>query len=293
MATRTQGLLLGCAILIIAGVLVVAGFSVLLRGAWTGEDLPLLAGGRVGLVVLEGPIGESRALVQEIEANRDDATVKAVVLRVDSPGGEVAPSQEIHDAVLRLAQVKPVVASFGSVAASGGYYAAVGADSIFADPGTLTGSIGVIFSFPTAGELLDKVGVKYQVFKSGALKDMGSFAREPTEAEEEVFDDLIADVYDQFVTAVAAGRNLDRDRVLALADGRVFTGRQAAELGLIDGLGDLHAAVNTAAAMAGLPPEPQVVRKARPRLPILDVIDHFLGEQNRASWGPRLEYRWR
>ena len=241
MASRKTGLLLGCLLLAAIAVIVVVSLSIFVAGPWVGGDIPLLAGGKVGLVVLEGPIGPSRALVRELDANRNDASIKAVVLRVDSPGGEVAPSQEIHDAVLRLTKEKPVVASFGSVAASGGYYAAVAADTILADPGTLTGSIGVIFSYPTVDRLLDKAGIQWQVYKSGALKDMGTFTREPTEEEEAVFDGLVSDVYDQFVTAVAKDRGLDRDRVLAMADGRVFTGRQAVELGLVDGIGDLHA----------------------------------------------------
>ncbi len=293
MTGRTQGLLLGCTFLAVVGAAFTALMWVLFVGHWNAGDMSLLAENKVGLVVLEGPIGESRGLIQEIEENREDSSVKAVVLRIDSPGGEVAPSQEIHDAVARLAETKPVVASLGSVAASGGYYVAVAADSIVADPGSLTGSIGVIFSFPTVHDLMEKAGVKMQVFKSGELKDMGSFARDPTEKEEAVFDALVADVYDQFVTAVAQGRRLDRDRVLAMADGRVFTGRQAVELGLVDRLGDLDAAERLAARMAGLRGEPTVVRKARPRLPILEVVDRFLRQSARASWGPLLEYRFR
>jgi protease-4 len=293
MASRKTGLLLGCLLVAAMAAVVLVSLSIFVTAPWMGGEFPLIAGGKVGLVVLEGPIGPSRGLVQELEANRRDPAIKAVVLRVDSPGGEVAPSQEIHGAVLRLAREKPVVASFGSVAASGGYYAAVGADSILADAGTLTGSIGVIFSYPTAEHLLDKVGVQWQTYKSGALKDMGTFTREPTEEEEEVFDGLVSDVYDQFVTAVVQGRGLDRDRVLAMADGRVFTGRQAVELGLVDGIGDLHAAVNMAARMAGLPEEPPVVRKTRPKIPILDVIEQFLGDNARSASAPRLEYRWR
>ncbi len=293
MATRTQGLLLGCFLLVAVFGILFTVSAVFLTHSWTGGNLPLVSGGRVGLVVLEGPIGPSRAAVEELDACRRDPSIKAVVLRINSPGGEVAPSQEIYNAVRRLVDTKPVVASLGGIAASGGYYVAVAADSIVADPGTLTGSIGVIFAYPTAVDLMDKVGVEMEVFKSGAMKDMGSYAREPTEAEEEVFDSLIADIYEQFVTAVAEGRGLDRDRVLALADGRVFTGRQAGELGLVDALGDLHAAANMAAGMAGLPPEPSLVSKARPRLPFLELLERLLADGVRASWGPRLEYRFR
>lgn len=293
MATRTQGLLLGCFVFLALGGFFLVVSSLLLSSSWPGRDLGGFAGGRVGLVVIEGPIEASRDLVQEIDDNRRDPSVKAVVLRVDSPGGEVGPSQELHAAVSRLARTKPVVASLGSVAASGGYYVAVAADSIIADPGTLTGSIGVIFSYPTARALMEKLGVKLQVYKSGELKDMGSYAREPTEEEAAVFDALIADVYDQFVNAVADGRAMDRDQVIALADGRVYTGRQAMEIGLVDRLGDLHEAINAAAELGGLREDPAVVRKAKPRLPLLDLLDTLLGEGARATWGPRLEYRFR
>ncbi len=293
MATRTQGLLLGCLLLIVMfGVVTLAGGFFFAR-SWFGTGMPLLAEGHIGLVVVEGPISSSRALVTELEAHRRDPAIKAVVVRVNSPGGEVAPSQEIHDAVLRLGESKPVVASLGSVAASGGYYIAVAADSILADPGTLTGSIGVIFAYPTARELMDKAGIRLQVYKSGAMKDMGSYAREPTEDEEAVFDLLIADIYDQFVAAVAQGRGMTRSRVLELADGRIFSGRQADELGLVDGLGDLHRAAEMAAEMAGLPPETGLVRKSRPRFPLFDLMERLLSEGAHAAWGPRLEYRLR
>jgi protease-4 len=247
----------------------------------------------VGLVVLEGPITSSRALVEEIEANRTDPSIHAVVFRVDSPGGEVAPAQEIYQALARLSEEKPLVASVGGLAASGGFYAAVAADSIFAASGSLIGSIGAVILVPTARELMEKVGVEWHVYKSGRLKDMGSFAREPTEEEEAVFDGIIADVFDQFVAAVAEERGMDRETVLSLADGRVFSGRQALDLGLIDRIGDLRAAVNSAAALGGLAPDPPVVRKRRPRIPVLEILDELFRDQARASWGPRVEYRLR
>lgn len=292
MATsRTQGFLIGCFLLLAVGAFAVVGMALLAGSSLTDGGSTWVGGDRLGMVLIEGPITDSRVLVEEIEAHRADASVKAVVLRLDSPGGEVAPSQEIHAAVERLSAVKPVVASFGSVAASGAYYIAVAADSILAEGGTLTGSIGVIFAYPTAVDLMDKVGVRMEVYKSGQLKDMGSYARQPTGVEDGVFDELVADVFDQFVTAVVDGRPLDRDQVLALADGRVFTGRQARELGLIDRLGDLHTATELAAAMAGLPANTTVVRKSRRRLSTW--LDLFLSDTARATWGPRLEYRLR
>lgn len=292
MATKSQGLLLGCSLALLAGLFLILAVSLVFRPGWPGGDLAL-SGDRVGLVVLEGPITDARPLLEEIDENRRDASIRAVVLRIDSPGGEVAPSQELYAAITRLAGEKPVVASVGSVAASGAFYAAIGADSILASPGSMVGSIGVILSYPTARVLMEKLGVEWRVYKSGRLKDMGSFAREPTEEEEEVFFALVEDVFNQFVDAVAEERGLDREAVLTLADGRVFTGRQAAEVGLIDGIGDLHAAVEMAAALGGLAPEPAVTRKSRPRIPVFDLLERFMRESARAGRGPVLEYRLR
>ena len=299
MATRNQGLLLGCLLFVAGAILIIAVASTIMsstmRAMWAGDPLAPVSGGedKVGLVVLEGPINTSRFLVEEIEANRRDRSVKSVVLRVNSPGGEVGPSQEIYQAILRLAEEKPVVASLGSVAASGAYYAAIAADSIVANPGSVVGSIGVIMMVPTATELMDKVGVDFQVFKSGRLKDMGSFARRPTEEEEEVFDSIIADVYDQFLSAVVERRRMDREVALALADGRIYSGRQARDVGLIDRLGDLQAAVELAAELGGLEPDPPVGRKSRPRFPFLEFFDQVFRDNARLSRGPLLEYRLR
>lgn len=293
MATKTQGLLIGCSMVIAGIVILIFVTSLLFSGPWFGTDFAVSTGDGVGLVVLEGPINGSRSLVEEIEANRTDPAVRAVVLQVNSPGGEVAPSQEIYEALRRLAREKPLIASVSGMAASGAFYAAIAADTIFADPGSLVGSIGVIFMYPTASELLEKVGVEMQVYKSGRLKDMGSFARAPTEEEEEVFDSLVADVFDQFVDAVAEERDLERDRVLSMADGRVFTGRQARDVGLVDRLGDLHAATDLAGSLAGLSPDAPLIRKRRPRIPMFDLLEELFRDNSRASWGPRLEYRFR
>ena len=294
MATRTQGLLLASFLLVLGIFLVLMGLSWTLRGSSEFLGLGLAEGGsRIGLVLLEGPIEEARPILEEIDELRRDNSVKAVVLRVNSPGGDVGPSQELHDAVARLAAEKPVVASVGGVAASGAYYAAMAADSIVSPPGSVIGRIGVVLSYPTAVELLDKLGVEWRTYKSGRLKDMGSFSRAPTEEEEAVMDAVIADVFDQFVTAVAEDRGLDRDFVLALADGRIFTGRQALEAGLVDRLGDYQEAVVMAAAMGGVEPAAPLVRKARPRIPWLDLLDDILQGGASASWGPRLEYRLR
>jgi len=290
MNARRSGALLGC--LVVGGILATGALGVIwfLGG---GVDWAPLTGGRVGLVRIEGTISDVDYLVEEIEENRRDKTIDAVVIRIDSPGGGVASSQELYEAISRLRMEKPVVASLGSVAASGGYYAAVAADSIVANPGTLTGSIGVILDFPTARDLMEKLGIRYETFKSGALKDMGTFAREPTEEEEAVFDGLIADVYDQFVEAVADGRGLSRAEVERLADGRVFSGRQAKEVRLVDTLGDLHAAVHMAGDMAGIGGEPRVVSKARALSPLWLVLSRLLQGRLMLDTSPGIAYRLR
>ena len=182
--------------------------------------------------------------------------VRAVVLRVDSPGGGVAPSQEIYDAVLRVREKKPVVASLGGVAASGGYYVASGCDVIVANPGTLTGSIGVILQTGNVSELLKKVGIQGVIVKAGKFKDIGSPLREMSEEEKRLLDDLLQNVHTQFIAAISRGRKLPVEQVRQLADGRIYSGEQAHDLKLVDQLGGLRDAVQLAAERAGISGEP-------------------------------------
>jgi protease-4 len=200
-----------------------------------------------------------------------------VVLRINSPGGVVAPTQELHDAVLRLRQAgKPVVASLGSVAASGGYYVAVACDQIYANPGTLTGSIGVIIQLANFEHLLKKVGVDYVVVKAGQFKDIGNFSRRMTPEERRVLQSLLDDVHGQFIGAVAAGRGLEQGAVRGFADGRIFSGAQAKGLRMVDELGSLEEAINTAATLAGLALPPRVIPPRR-RLSLFDLVRNQLG----------------
>lgn len=192
---------------------------------------------QVGVVKIEEIIFESNEIIEEINSFRDDENTAAVLLRIDSPGGAVAPSQEIYFAVKNCAEKKPVIVSMGNVAASGGYYIASGADKIFANGGTLTGSIGVIMQFPKYAELLNKIGVSIETITAGKLKDAGSPVRELTAEERKYFDDLLKDTHEQFIRDVAAGRKMEYDYVKTLSEGQIFTGNQAFELGLIDDLG--------------------------------------------------------
>ena len=252
-----------------AAVLVVFVVTIWLLIAVTDDGLP--GGAKVAVVEVEGIIGGDAArgldtdgVIRVLGEYRDDPAVRAVVLRINSPGGVVAPTQEIFTAVRRLREAKkPVVASLGSVAASGGYYVAVAADRIYASPGTLTGSIGVVMQLANLEGLLKKVGVEYVVVKAGAYKDVGNFARAMTPEERRILQSLLDDVYDQFITAVAEGRGLDPQAVRAFAEGRIYSGRQAHGLKMVDDLGGLEDAIEAAAKMAGLPPKPKVLYPRR------------------------------
>ena len=207
----------------------------------------------IGIIEVEGVIYSSEKIVKEITSFKNDNLVKALVLRINSPGGAVAPSQEIYSAIRNFQESgKSVVASLGSVAASGGYYIAAAADTIMANPGTLTGSIGVIFEFPTAPDLMKKIGIDMEVIKSGRYKDAGGFHRRITPEEKKLFQVVIDDTWEQFVEAVAFGRAMQFDSVAQWADGRVMTGRQARGIGLIDLIGTYEDAKDLAREIAGL-----------------------------------------
>ena len=269
-----------------AGLSTAAALLVLLFGS-RGERRVLpkapFAGERVAVVELSGVMTSSQdagsratsahRVVELLEKHRADGTVKAVVLRVDTPGGTVVAAQEISAAVARLrAGGKKVVASMGDLAASGGYYVSCAADRIVASPGTLTGSIGVIMQFPDYRGLFGKIGLSTNTIKSGEFKDVGNGAREMTERDRRLLQSLVDDVQAQFVAAVAAGRGMTPERVRPLADGRVYSGRQAKELGLVDELGDLDAAIAAAAKLAGISGKPEVIRE-KPRRKLWDLID--------------------
>ena len=233
-------------------------------------------GARVAIVELEGTIVDVDDVLRELRAHRDNPQVKAVVLRINSPGGVVGPTQELHAAIMRLRESgKPVVASLGAVAASGGYYVAVAADKIYANPGTLTGSIGVIFQLPNLDGLMRKVGVEYVTVKAGRYKDIGNIARPMTAEEQRLLQSLLDDVHSQFISAVATGRKLDRAQVLTFADGRVVSGAQAKDLKMVDALGGLEDALDGAATLAGLPRPPRVIGPRR-RLSVMDLLRNQL-----------------
>ncbi|MCK9296439.1 MAG: signal peptide peptidase SppA [Desulfobulbaceae bacterium] len=209
----------------------------------------------VGVVELKGLITDAGPVLDQLLQFRLAKSIKAVVVRIDSPGGAVGASQEIFGEIARLNKVKPVVASMGSVAASGGFYAAIGAGKIVASPGTLTGSMGVIFKFPNLEEIFQKIGYRDEVIKSGKLKDIGSPSRPLTEEERVLLQGLLDEVHEQFIRDIAQSRNLPEADVRKVADGRIFSGETAKNLGLIDQLGNFNDAVALAANLAGLETE--------------------------------------
>lgn len=221
--------------------------------------------GQIGLIRIEGIITDSEEITQRLTQYHDNDRIRAILLRLDSPGGAVVPSQEIYDAVLKIRESgeKKVVTSMGTIAASGGYYIASASDFIMANPGTLTGSLGVIMEWVNVEGLLQKVGIAPTVIKSGANKDVGSPFRAMTDEERALLQNVSDDIHNQFIEAVARGRSLSIEAVRALADGRVFTGRQAKEVGLVDALGNLDDAIQKTADLAGLKGKPRVIETQR------------------------------
>jgi protease-4 len=279
--------------IVIAGV---ASFFILLTlGSLLPDRQTLAFGDRVGVIEIEGTMLVAAHAVDEIREFGKDDGIRAIVVRIESPGGIVAVAQEIYDELNKVRMGgKPIVASMGGIAASGGYYVACGADSIVANPGTLTGSIGVIMSLPNAEELLKKIGLRYEVIKTGRYKDTGSFSRPMTPEERALLQDMLDDVHDQFITVVSRERGIDKDVVAGFADGRVMSGRQAMELGLVDRLGGFRDAVLLAGELAGIDGEPVIVRPRRKAISLWDVLENLLGMASRLSReGVSLEYSLR
>jgi protease-4 len=259
-----------------------------------------LGSNQVAVIDLEGVIGDSKEFIEQLKSYGTHSGVRAVVLRLNSPGGSVAPSQEMYEAVkkFRAETRKKVVVSMASVAASGAYYVACGADRIFANPGSITGSIGVIAEWYNYGDLLKWAKLEPIVIKSGDLKDAGSPTRPLTPAEKEYFQSLIDGMYRQFVAAVASGRKLDEARVRQLADGRVFTGQEARAMGLVDELGTLEDAVAGAARLANISGEPRTVTPPKKKVSLWDIL--FGETRSPLSLSPdrseshiRFQYLWR
>jgi protease-4 len=246
---------------ILSGLILVLFVVVFFYAYLTGGDakaLSLLAGDGVGILQIEGAIDDSRGIVSELKRFNEAPWVKVIVVRIDSPGGAVAPTQEIFDELQKAKKKKPLIASMGGMATSGGYYIATACEKIVANPGTLTGSIGVIMQLSNVEELMKKVGVKGYNIKSGANKDIGSPFQPLSPEGKEILQSLVDNVHSQFVSAVAKGRGMKEAQVRKLADGRVYSGAQAKELGLVDQFGTLEDAIQLAAKRVGLEESPTV-----------------------------------
>ncbi len=252
------------------------------------SDAIFHASNKIGVVEIKGVISEPRPVIHELDEFYKDNSIKAIIVRIDSPGGGVAAAQEIYDTLVRIRKKKQIVVSMGTVAASGGYYIACGANKIVAEPGTITGSIGVIMEFFDVGDLLKWAKVKSEVVKSGKFKDIGSPFRPMKPEEKEYLQSVIDDVLMQFKIAVSENRHIPMSTLEKIADGRIFAGDQALKLGLVDKLGGFHTAEDLAAKLSGIKGEPELVYPQQPRKDfynlltksIANVIEEKLLENN-------------
>ena len=245
---------------VIVGLLVFFFALLFFFGRYSGSKPGRFAfGDKIAIVEIKGVIAQSSGIIEQLQQHLEDEGVKAIILRIDSPGGGVGPSQEIHREILKIKLKKKIITSMGSVAASGGYYIACASDLIVANPGTITGSIGVLMQFSNFEELLKKIGIKGVVLKSGEHKDIGSPLREMTPEEKKIMQEVLDNVHQQFIQAVAEGRKLDYSKVVQIADGRILTGEQAKNLGLVDKLGNLQDTIDITAEMVGIQGKPNVL----------------------------------
>ena len=265
---RRRPFLRGC----LTVTLVLVAFLVLLTVISRMDSNPLAKGDKVAVIPVKGMISESEPVIEQLKKFGKDDSVKAIVLRIESPGGGVGPSQEIYEEVRKVGTKKPVLTSMGALTASGGYYIACATQKVFANPGTMTGSIGVIMPFMNVRELAEKVGFRGMTVKSGEYKDIGSPLRDMKPDERALLQGVVDNVHLQFVNAVAEGRNLPREDVMRIADGRIFTGEQAKALGLVDALGNLEDAVAEAGKLGKIPGEPRVVTPPRKKISFIELL---------------------
>ena len=243
-----------CSTIMFSGFVLLLSFgSKMVSSGFTHKNA--LSKGNVGIVEINGIILSSKKIIQNIKIFRDDDSIKAIILRIDSPGGGIGPSQEIYREVMKAKRDKKIITSMGSVAASGGYYIASATNKIIANAGTLTGSIGVIMEYANIEEIAKKIGISPVVIKSGKFKDIGSPLRELKDSERKILQDLVNELHLQFVNDAAKARGIDVETMLTLADGRVYSGQKALDLNLIDRLGNLDDAVQWVGELAGIKEE--------------------------------------
>lgn len=237
------------------------------------SDLEFMASAnRIGVIEIRGLISETQETLKSIKKFRENPNIRVILVRIESPGGGVGPSQEVYRELRRTIEQKPVVASLGSIAASGGYYIASATNRIVANPGTITGSIGVISYFPNLRELFEKIGYAMYTIKSGQFKDIGNPGREMTPQEREILQETIDEAHRQFIRDVAKGRNMPEEKVREVADGRIFMGETALGLGLIDELGNYEDAVIAAARLGKIEGEPDLVYAKKKKKSLLEFV---------------------
>jgi protease-4 len=284
--------------------LIISGSTVIFLGMFMtvalnffGQSSVLPLSHKIGVIHIKGTITDPEPVLSQLVKFRNDRRIKAIILRIDSPGGSVGASQEIYREVRKTNETKKVIVSLGDTAASGGYYIASAGDKIVANPGTITGSIGVIMEFVQIQELSKKIGVSLEVLKSGEFKDIGSPLRELTDREKDLIRDLILDIQEQFINAVASGRNMPVEKVREIADGRIISGSMAKDLGLVDQLGNFQDAVDLTKKTVGIKGDVTLVSPKKTGIGIWDLIfqnaTKALSEAVNENLTPAVEYRWR
>ncbi len=262
---------------------IVAGSSVVLSllSLFSLDHSEIGFGEKVGVIELNGVIADSRQVIEQIKDFRDNDSVKSIVIRIDSPGGAVGPSQEIYREIRKTIKVKKVIASLGAIAASGGYYIAAAADGIVANPGTITGSIGVILGYTNFEALFEKIGLSPVVIKSGEYKDIASPVRKMTESERKLLQEFSDNVHTQFIDHVAQGRKIPSTQVRKIADGRIFSGEKAKALGLVDRLGNLEDAIEWAGRLGGIKGDISTIYPPEEKLPFMKYLVDMSADQLR------------
>lgn len=287
-----QGWIIGF-IVLASIIFLIFALSLVISNIGKRAHYEVTSGSHIALVEVKGVIFSAEDVVRQFEKYAKDKSVKGIVLRIESPGGGIAAAEEIYQKVKQVRDAgKVVVASMGSVAASGGYYIACGADTIMANLGTITGSIGVISEIPNTAGLMSKLGIRFEVIKSGKYKDTGSPHRPMSEEEKRYMQNLIDDAFAQFVDVVATERKMDRATVLRYADGRVFTGQQALAYALIDTIGTYEDAINLTGKLAGISGKPKTIKERKRKITIFDLLfqDVRLIFDSLQSW-PRVKYQ--
>ncbi|MCL4502667.1 MAG: signal peptide peptidase SppA [Deltaproteobacteria bacterium] len=277
MAMKSHPLLSGCLITALV-VFFFLGLTVIIYN-FMGKDKLLTNRDKVGVVEIKGVLADGKTIIKQLDRFRDDNGIKAIVLRIDSPGGAVGPAQEILREVEKIKRKKKIVASLGTVAASGGYYIACGSDLIMANRGTATGSIGVIMQFTNVEELTKKVGLDFFTLKSGRYKDVGSPFRPMTAEEKEYMQHLLDNIYQQFISDVARNRKIPVERMKSLAEGRVYTGEEAKQVGLVDEFGNVQDAIEKAGRLGGIKGKVQAVYPQKEGFSLLRLLTGEDAEQ--------------